>query len=155
MVALVGTGAPLGDVAHVIQVALTPVFLLSGIGTLLNVLNTRLARVNDHLEHAAEILAGAQMGDSALLEAQVARMRRRTATLYVAMALGVLGGASTGCAILTLFLGTLRDARVNSALFALFGIAIACTTGSLLAFLGETMLSWHGLRTDGPLPRPR
>ncbi len=28
-------------VAHIIQVALTPVFLLSGIGTLLNLFNTR------------------------------------------------------------------------------------------------------------------
>ena len=150
-----GTGVPLGDVAHVIQVALTPVFLLSGIGTLLNVVNTRLARVNDHLEHAAEVLAGMQEGDPAKLGAQVARMRRRTATLYVAMALGVMAGASTCFAILTLYLGTLRDARVTLALFALFGLAIACTTGSLIAFLGETMLSWHGLRTDGPLPRPR
>ena len=33
---------PLDSVAHVIQVALTPVFLLSGIGTLLNVINTRV-----------------------------------------------------------------------------------------------------------------
>jgi hypothetical protein len=31
------------SIAHIIQVALTPVFLLSGIGTLLNVFNTRLA----------------------------------------------------------------------------------------------------------------
>ena len=33
------------SVAHVIQVALTPVFLLSGIASLLSVLSTRLARV--------------------------------------------------------------------------------------------------------------
>ena len=38
---------PLDSIAHVIQMALTPVFLLSGIGTLLNVFNTRLARVSD------------------------------------------------------------------------------------------------------------
>ena len=34
---------PLDNIAHVIQVALTPVFLLSGIGALLNVVRTRLA----------------------------------------------------------------------------------------------------------------
>ena len=45
-------------VAHVIQVALTPVFLLSGIGTLLNVFNTRLSRVSDHREHVDELLRG-------------------------------------------------------------------------------------------------
>jgi hypothetical protein len=39
------TGSALDTVAHIIQVALTPVFLLSGIATLLNVFSTRLARV--------------------------------------------------------------------------------------------------------------
>jgi hypothetical protein len=37
-------------VAHVIQVALTPIFLLSGIATLLNVFSTRLARVADRVD---------------------------------------------------------------------------------------------------------
>src|SRR5271157_2958696 len=37
------------SVAHVIQVALTPVFLLSGIASLLGVLSTRLARVADRV----------------------------------------------------------------------------------------------------------
>src|SRR5690242_11924667 len=42
-----GSEASLDLVAHVIQVALTPIFLLSGIATLLNVFATRLARVAD------------------------------------------------------------------------------------------------------------
>ena len=39
----------LDDATHLIQVALTPVFLLSGIGALLNVFAGRLARVADQL----------------------------------------------------------------------------------------------------------
>jgi hypothetical protein len=42
------------SVAHVIQVALTPVFLLSGIASLLAVLSTRLARVADRVDALAE-----------------------------------------------------------------------------------------------------
>ena len=34
------TGTALDNIAHIIQVALTPVFLLSGIATLLNVFST-------------------------------------------------------------------------------------------------------------------
>ena len=44
------------SVAHVIQVALTPVFLLSGIASLLGVLSTRLARVADRVDALAEQL---------------------------------------------------------------------------------------------------
>ena len=35
------------EIAHVIQLSIAPVFLLTGVGTLLNVLSGRLARVID------------------------------------------------------------------------------------------------------------
>ena len=41
---------PLASAAHVIQTALTPVFLLAGLATLFNVFSTRLARVADRAE---------------------------------------------------------------------------------------------------------
>ena len=44
MQGLLNPDSSLDLVAHVIQVALTPIFLLSGIATLLNVFATRLAR---------------------------------------------------------------------------------------------------------------
>ncbi len=39
--------APVSDVAHAIQLSLAPVFLLSGIGVLLGMLTSRLARIVD------------------------------------------------------------------------------------------------------------
>ena len=149
-------GVPLENVAHVIQVALTPVFLLSGIGTLLNVFNTRLARVTDHMEHSEELLRAQPDGpEAARLRAHLHRLRRRTFTLDVAVALGAIGGGATAAATLTLFVGALRNAAVASALLLMFGAAVACTVGALTAFLAETVLSWHGLRDEGSLPRPK
>ena len=37
----------LGDIGHVIQLAITPVFLLTAVGTLINVLVNRLGRSVD------------------------------------------------------------------------------------------------------------
>ena len=148
-------GVPLENVAHVIQVALTPVFLLSGIGTLLNVFNTRLARVTDHMEHAEELLAQPGSPDAAVLRGHLHRLRRQTFALDVAVALGAIGGGATAVATFTLFVGALRNAAVAWALFLMFGVAVACTIGALTAFLAETVLSWHGLRDEGPLPRPK
>ena len=62
------TGSALDTIAHIIQVALTPVFLLSGIATLLNVFSTRLARVADRVEtvtrhcHGNEVRGGQPVG---------------------------------------------------------------------------------------------
>ena len=38
------------DAAHVVQLALTPIFLLSGIASLLNVFSTRLGRIADQVD---------------------------------------------------------------------------------------------------------
>jgi hypothetical protein len=51
------------SVARVIQVALTPVFLLSGITSLLGVLSTRLARVADRVDALADQLEAVEPVD--------------------------------------------------------------------------------------------
>jgi hypothetical protein len=151
-------GADLSDavdsVAHVIQVALTPVFLLSGIGTLLNVFNTRLSRVSDHREHVDELLRG-ELDDAQRMQLVThrARLRHRTLVLDASVVLGAIGGASTCAAAFVLFLGSMRDTSIASWLFVLFGLALGCTAAALVAFLADSVLAWHGLHREGPLPR--
>jgi hypothetical protein len=148
-------GDAVDSVAHIVQVALTPVFLLSGIGTLLNVFNTRLSRVSDHREHATELLRGDDdKVDHALLRAHLRRLRQRTLVLDASIAFGAIGGASTCGAAFVLFLGSLRDTAITAWLIALFGLALVCTACALIAFLADSMLAWHGLHREGPLPHP-
>jgi ABC-type nickel/cobalt efflux system permease component RcnA len=143
-------------VAHVIQVALTPVFLLSGIGTLLNVFNTRLSRVSDHREHVAELLrAEPDEVDHAWLRAHFARLHRRTVVLDASIVLGAIGGACTCAAAFVLFLGSMRETAIASSLFVLFGLALGCTACALVAFLADSVLAWHGRQREGSLPRPK
>ena len=140
------TSPRLDDVAHTIQVALTPVFLLSGIGTLINVFAARLARVGDQIDKA--IGAVAQAADAAKRSAalKLASLRRRLLALDLAVILGTLGGASTCAAVLTLFYGSLREDAVASALYGFFAVAILCTIAALCAFLYEMLIASHVLR---------
>ena len=39
------TSHPVIDIAHIVQMAVAPVFLLTGVGAVLSVLTTRLSRV--------------------------------------------------------------------------------------------------------------
>ena len=144
------------DVAHIIQIALTPVFMLSGIGTLLNLFNTRLARVSDHLE----TIADKQSDDEddarhAVLHRHSRRLHQRLVVLDCAIGLGAVGGGATCGAALVLFLGSLRNSGAGSWLALLFGIALICTMGALAAFTADSVLAWHGLRMEGPLPKPK
>jgi hypothetical protein len=146
-------GDAVGSVAHIVQVALTPVFLLSGIGTLLNVFNTRLSRVSDHREHTTELLRGDdETVDHAVLRAHLRRLHQRTMVLDASIALGAVGGASTCGAAFVLFLGSLRDTAITTWLIVLFGLALVCTASALIAFLADSVLAWHGVHREGPLP---
>jgi hypothetical protein len=100
-------------------VALTPVFLLSGIATLLNVFSTRLARVADRVEAVGKALESADPDQAKVLAAQLAYLHRRSLALDLAVVLGAVGGAATCGAVLALFVGALREATIASVLFAL------------------------------------
>jgi hypothetical protein len=144
-----------GDLAHLIQTALTPVFLLSGIGSLLNVFNTRLAKVSDQLRDTAHLLEGeADPVAVARLMAHLSRLTYRHLMLDASIALGAVGGASTCGAAFALFLGSVRDSSIGTLLIVLFVLALGCTVCSLVTFLGDSLLAWRGLRREGPLPRP-
>lgn len=141
-------GGSLESVAHIIQMALTPVFLLSGIAALLNVFSTRLGRVSDRVDQLAAALATVGPAEAAHLSRQLSFQRRRSLWLDAAVVMGALGGVASCGAILALFVGALRDRTVAGVLFALFGFAVLCALGSLFAFVGEMLLAGRGLREE-------
>jgi hypothetical protein len=148
-----GSGEAVENFAHIVQVALTPVFLLSGIGSLLNVFNTRLARVSDHREHTTEMLRDEEdEAQRKLLRRHLSRLRSRTLVLDASVVLGAFGGASTCGAALVLFMSGLGNTIIGSWLFVLFGLALGCSACALVCFLADSVLAWHGLQRDGSLP---
>jgi hypothetical protein len=135
-------------VAHVIQVALTPVFLLSGIASLLSVFSNRLARVADRVDMLSEKLETADPAEKERLSRRLGYLRRRSHTLDIAVLLGTAAGMATCAAALVLFVGTLRASTGADLLFAAFGLALFFTVGALAAYLIEMLLASRGLRDE-------
>jgi hypothetical protein len=132
----------LDSAAHIVQLALTPVFLLSGVAALLNVFATRLGRISDHVDKLV-----ADPGDPAPdVRAKLHYLRIRSGLLDVAVVLAASAGALTCAAALVLFLGAVRDSSAGAALFILFGGAIVLTTCALTAFVLEVLLAGIGIR---------
>jgi hypothetical protein len=138
--------APLDLIAHIIQVALTPIFLLSGIATLLNVFATRLGRVADRVEQIIKAMEEAGPDQSMELALQLSHLRRRSIALDTAVVLGAIAAASTCASVLTLFVGALRNATVASVLFTTFGVAIVGTISAIAAFAIEMLMAGSGVR---------
>jgi hypothetical protein len=134
---------PLDTAAHIVQLALTPVFLLSGVASLLNVFSSRLARVSDQVNKLV------YEGESLKFvgrEARLRALRLRSRVLDVAVVLAALAGASTCAAALVLFLGAMRASSAAGLLFLLFGGAVILTMCALAAFMLEMLIASRGLR---------
>ena len=121
--------------AHVVQLALTPVFLLSATATLLGVFATRLGRVADRVNSLS------QQEKEPLRDELLAMLRRRSTVLDVAVVLSALSGGLTCVAVLTLFLGEVRGAAAGRLLYLSFGGAIALTMAALGAFVTELLIA--------------
>lgn len=133
-------GESLETAAHVVQLALTPVFLLSGIAALLNVFAARLGRVADQAD------ALAQASATEVRDVRLAVLRWRARALDVAVVLAAVAGACTCGAVLVLFLGEMKRSAAANLLFLLFGGAIILTLGALVAFVTEMLLAGNGVR---------
>jgi hypothetical protein len=128
--------------AHVVQLALTPVFLLSGTATLLGVFAARLARVADRIHSLSQ-------STSEEFRAEVlASLRRRSHVLDTAVVLSALSGGLTCVTVLILFLSEVRGTAAARLLFLSFGGAIFLTMTSLGAFVVEMLLTSQGVRQD-------
>ncbi|AXB80414.1 DUF2721 domain-containing protein (plasmid) [Novosphingobium sp. P6W] len=126
--------------AHVVQTALAPMFMLSGIGALLNVFATRLARVGDQ----ADQLSAGPCDD--ILAFRLRSLRRRSQALDFAVLAAALAAALTCASVFVLFLAALADRPAAVLLFALFGGAIVLTMLAITCFVGEMLLASRGVR---------
>ncbi len=126
--------------AHVIQQALAPVFMLSGIAALLSVFSTRLARTADQ----ARVLLTTQRSPE--LHENVKLVRRRLGALECAVLLAASTGAFTCATVLVLFLGEVGSSSGATILVLAFGGAIFLTMGALTAFVTEMLFAARGVR---------
>jgi hypothetical protein len=135
----------LDAVVHLIQVALTPVFLLSGIAALLNVYAARLAKVSDRLDALTASAHGTvPLADEVCQE--IGHLHRRALVLDVSVVLATVGAGATCMSILTLFLLALSNEAIAGVLLACFTVAIVCTLGSVATFGLEMFIGNRALR---------
>jgi hypothetical protein len=134
--------------AHIIETALTPVFLLAGVANLLAVFATRLARIADRVDYIAVELSKADAKCQTHLMIQFRYLKRRSRVLDAAVVLGSIAGAATCGAALILFIGALQNKEGTLWMLGLFGLAILATIGALIAFLIEVLMASVHLRGE-------
>jgi hypothetical protein len=144
------------DIAHVIQQAVAPVFLLSGVAAMLNVLTHRLARVIDRArQFERDYHDAADAGERATLRDRLATLARRSRLINIAITLCTLCALLICLVIVTLFVAALIQLNGARWIAGLFIAAMLALIGGLLAFLQEIFIATASVRIDPPVDRMR
>ena len=138
--------AHIADAARLIQLAIAPVFLLTGVATLLGVLSSRLGRTIDRGRVLEALLAGADAERTQRTHEELAVLMRRAKIIYRAIALGVITALLICSVIASLFISAFTRVDVTLVVAALFIAAMAALITALLLFLREVFLATRVLR---------
>jgi hypothetical protein len=138
----------LTDIAHVIQLSIAPVFLLTSIGTILSVLSARLARVVDRSRVLNDRVPGAPEATREPIRLEVRLLIRRRGLVNQAITFGTTAALLVCLLIASAFIGALLNFNVSVLVAALFILAMFAFIGTLLSFLREVMLATRSVDNE-------
>lgn len=146
------TFAPgLTTVAATIQTAIAPVFLLAGIGAVLNVLAGRMSRVVDRTR-ALEALHPRSTGpehDRHVWELRI--LDRRITVINAALSLCVASAVAVCVVVALMFVARIVNLHIGLAVALLFIAAMILLTLGLLLFLLEVRISLKAIHVRAEL----
>jgi hypothetical protein len=136
------------DITRLIELAVAPVFLLSGVGVTLGVLTNRLARIVDRARVAEKEIHG-QPSPAASVARYLNVLRRRAGYINFAIAASTVSAMLVSLCVIMLFVHALTGVTLTTAIALVFVAAMLSLTAGLVAFLIEVRISIATLRIGG------
>jgi hypothetical protein len=133
-------------VAHAIQLAVAPVFLLSGIGAMLAVMTSRLGRIIDRARDLEARLVDASPEFFSTLQSDLRMLSRRAKLIYSAIALCTTTALLVCAVIAFLFVSAFLQFDASVVVALLFIAAMSTFVFGLLWFLREIYVGTISLR---------
>ena len=137
--------SPLAAIAHVIQLAVAPVFLLTGIGGILAVMTSRLSRIVDRARVLEEQTPSNAVHQDRIQQ-ELVTLSRRAKLISVSIGLCTVTALLVSSVIAILFLGSFLTFDASLAVALLFVAAMLAFIAALLSFLREVFLAIASLQ---------
>ena len=133
----------ISDIGHVIQLAIAPVFLLTGVATKLTVLTNRLARIIDRTRVLEDRL---KVKSNELYSAELETLYTRSHLINTAITSSTACGLLVCMVIALLFLGDTTNLPLDQYIAALFVLAMLGLISSFVYFLREIFIASRFMR---------
>ena len=137
---------PVTTVANIIELAIAPVFLLAGIGGILNVLAHRLARVVDRARAVEGEYEGLDEAAKPRAVREMAMLDRRMAVVNHAISACTASALFVCLVVAIMFVADFADIRFGRPIAVIFVVAMALLIVGLVLFLYEIRLAMRSLR---------
>lgn len=133
-------------VGHVIQLAVAPVFLLSGIGAMLAVMTNRLSRIVDRARAKELRLENAQGPQADQLRSELRMLSHRASLIYRAIAFCTITALLVCLVVVSLFVGEFMEIDFSAVVASVFVAGMVAFFVGLLHFLREIFIATRSLR---------
>jgi hypothetical protein len=144
----------LKELIPVLQVAIGPVILISGVGLLIGSMNNRLGRTIDRSRNLVEARRNAHDEQQrARHSQQLAILWRRAKLLRAAITFSTVCVLLVAVLIIVLFLSAVMQLEVAYFLIGLFVTCLASLIASLVYFICDVDLSLHALGLEMESPK--
>ena len=127
----------LTELIPILQIAIGPVILISGIGLLLLSMTNRLGRAIDRARILRQELRSGASGDETRTRGQLQILWRRADHIRRAIILSTVSALLAACLIISLFVVTLLRLDTGWLIACLFTGCLVALIGSLLIFLRD------------------
>ena len=135
-------------ISHAIQLAIAPVFLLTGIAGLLGVMANRLARVIDRARYFEGAWGELDEATQAATRLELSYLERRRKLASWSINFCTAAALLVCLVIMTLFMDEMINVNLRWVAGALFVVAMLCLIGGLATFLREVYIASHSVRFD-------
>jgi hypothetical protein len=146
---MIQNAAHIDTIAHNIQLAVAPVFLLTGIASILNVMTSRLSRVIDRARKLESELGSYDAIARRRAGKEMVVLGRRMSAAHWAIGLCTLSALFVCIVVAILFVGDVIPMRASAAVAPLFILVMVLLIAGLLAFLAEVQIAMRSVRVRG------
>lgn len=138
----------LHEIIPVLQTAIGPVILISGVGMFLLVMTGRFGRIIDRSRVLSRELDSADATHAENIRAQVAILFRRARCMQVGLALASVSVLLAALLVMLIFAAALFEKDCTLPVVLTFSGSLACLIGAVLAFLYDIHLSLVALKLE-------
>ena len=132
----------------VLQTAIGPMILISGLGLLLLTMTNRLGHAIDRARALASQLPTSDENKQAKVSAQLQILWRRARLIRLAIALAAMSALTSAILIIVIFFTALWQLETAWLIGSLFILGMLCIIGSLIVFIHDINQSLSALKLE-------